>query len=439
MRNLSILLLFVCSCTTKLDINEKSYALGGVGAFAEAINAGVKTLALSTTLTPDEMDAFIDEATEVAKRNNCKIYRESDLIVTDLFPSEITKGLDVLLIYQDGTLDAYKTLKKDQQSLISSGAYEGKNREEIARRFGRMLSYSPQKINELLAQNTSFRTMSDFGITASNVFLYYDDLPKATKFYTEVLGLELIADYTMASIIRVADDAYIILVNAAEGMHSSEEPKTVALAFLTNELDQWYGHLKENKVPIRHTYEPKPGGAHDGFVAIDPEGYLLEFEMFKQHEENERFMPISKSAPRIETSTGLGFNGLITWTYQKNLQSMQEFYENVMGLEMVIDQGWAKVYQVSTTGYIGLVDEKRGMHSFTEDKGVTLSFWLDDLDGWYDYVDANKSFELRSSEISEGPEGKYRAFVGYGPEGYFLEFDHFYKHDDNNRLLELLK
>ena len=189
MRNYSILIpLVFFACTTELDINEKSYALGGIGAFAEAINAGVKTLALSTTLSPNEMDAFIDEAREVARRNNCLIYRESDLIVTDLFPSDIAKGLDVLLIYQDGTLEAYKTLKKDQESLISSGNYKGKNREEISRRFGRMLSYSPRKINDLLAQNTSFRTMNDFGITASNVFLYYDDLPKATKFYTKILN-----------------------------------------------------------------------------------------------------------------------------------------------------------------------------------------------------------------------------------------------------------
>jgi hypothetical protein len=54
-------------------------------------------------------------------------------------------------------------------------------------------------------------------------------------------------------------------------------------------------------------------------------------------------------------------------------------------------------------------------------------------------VKKNKSFELRSETVEEGPEGKYRAFVGYGPEGYFLEFDRFYEHTDNDRLLEILE
>ena len=149
MRYLLILLLFICSCTTKLDIKEKSYSLGGIGAFAEVINAGVKTLALSSTLSPAEMDKFIADAVEVAKRNNCKVYRESDLIVTDLFPEDVAKGMDVLLIYQEETLDAYLQLKDDQQAFIESDTYDQNAREEISRRFGRMLSYSPKKINSL--------------------------------------------------------------------------------------------------------------------------------------------------------------------------------------------------------------------------------------------------------------------------------------------------
>ncbi len=438
-RILPFLLIGFFACQTKLDINEKSYALGGIGAFSEMVNAGVKTLALSATLTPDEMDAFVKEAEEVAKRNNCKIYRESDLIITDLFPEDVALGKDVLLIYQGNTLDAYLTLKKDQQQMIDTDTYDKKAQEEIARRFGRMLSYSPQKINQLLAENTDFRTMSDFEIEASNVFLYYDDLAKATRFYTLVLGLELVADYGMATIIRVSNDGFIILVNAAEGMHTSAEPKTVALAMLTDDLPGWYDHLKSNKVPFRHQYNPKEGGPHNGFVVIDPEGYLLEFETFKQHKENEMFLPDIKNVPGIKTSHGLELNGIITWVYHKDLAGMQQFYENVLGLQMVIDQGWAKVYKVSSSGFIGLVDEKRGMHSFTEDKGVTLSFWLNDLDGWFEYVKQNHSFELRSEKLEEGPEGKYRAFVGYGPEGYYLEFDRFYKHTQNDRLLEILE
>lgn len=443
-----IVLISVMGCSgSKEEINEESYRLGTIGAFGEAVNAGVKQLALSAILTPEEMDGFIQEAEKVAEKNNVLLYREADLLVTDLFPEDIARGKEVLLIYQGTTKDQYLKLKADKAALVETGHYTGKEREEIARRFGRMLSYSPHKINQLLAENTSFRTMSDFGIQATNLFLYYKDLDKATKFYTETLGLELLSDYTMAKILRITSDSYLILVDATKGMHTADEPKTVALALLTNQLGEWYDYLKKEGVKIKYDYKPKEGGAHDGFVAIDPEGYLLEFETFKQHPENELFIPqldkaetiTSPSTQKNTVPDGLGFNATITWLYYKDLPPMEIFYEQTLGLSPIADQGWAKIYQSSNSGYIGLVDERRGMHNFTEKKAVNVSFILKDLDGWFKYVSENKPFELRSNEIGIGPENKYRAFVGFDPGGYYMEFDTFYEHRDNEKLLKYLR
>ncbi|MEQ9414333.1 MAG: glyoxalase, partial [Cyclobacteriaceae bacterium] len=109
-----------------------------------------------------------------------------------------------------------------------------------------------------------------------------------------------------------------------------------------------------------------------------------------------------------------------------------------LGLSLIADQGWAKIYQSSNSGYIGLVDERRGMHNHTEKKAVNVSFILKDLDGWFKYTSENKPFELRSNEIGIGPENKYRAFVGFDPEGYYMEFDTFYEHPDNEKLMKYL-
>lgn len=448
LKSLSLIVLIVmASCSDgKKEINEKSYRLGAIGAFGEAVNAGVKQLALSTTLSREEMDAFLPEAEKVAEKNNVLLYRETDLIVTDLFPGDIATGKEVLLIYQGTTKDQYLQLKADKAALVEAGRYVGKEREEIARRFGRMLSYSPHKINQLLAENTPFRTMNDFGIQATNLFLYYKNLDRATQFYTETLGLELLADYTMAKILRITSDSYLILVDASKGMHTADEPKTVALALLTNQLGEWYNYLKKEGVKIKYDYKPKEGGAHDGFVAIDPEGYLLEFETFKQHPENELFIPRLNNSPTITAPAsqkntvpkGLGFNATITWLYYKDMPLMEQFYEQTLGLSLIADQGWAKIYQSSNSGYIGLVDERRGMHNHTEKKAVNVSFILKDLDGWFKFASENKSFELRSSEIGIGPENKYRAFVGFDPEGYYMEFDTFYEHPDNEKLMKYL-
>lgn len=416
---------------------------GTVSAFAELVNAGVKQMALSSVMTADEMDEFLPLAKKEAARYNVEVYRENDLIVTDLFPHDVAEGKEVLVLFQGLTKDAYLKLKEDKKQYEADGDYSLTERQDVARRFGRLLSYTPRQINRLLSENTEFRVMDDFGIQATNVFLYYKDLAAATQFYSETLGLELITEYDNASILRIATNSFVILVDAAKGMHTAEEPKTVALALLTRQLPDWYDYLKSKNVPIKYTYKPKEGGPHDGFVAIDPEGYLLEFELFKQHKENERFVPVLATNEEVPTTVSfnnkkLAFHASITWLYYQDLLAMQDFYEDVLGLELVADQGWTKIYKATDTGFIGLVDEKRGMHDFTEDKAVNVSFIMKDLDGWFDYVKSKAPFSLRSTEIGEGPDGKYRAFVGFDPEGYFMEFDRFYPHKDNSKLMEYL-
>ena len=136
-----------------LDIDQRSYNLGGIGAFGEMVNIGVKKMALSAALPPEDMDALIEEATRVAKRNNVEIYRENDFLVTDLFPASITNGKHVLVIYKGETKQKYLDLKNRKSRLVASNQYTDQAREEIARRLGVMLSYPEWKINELISHN----------------------------------------------------------------------------------------------------------------------------------------------------------------------------------------------------------------------------------------------------------------------------------------------
>lgn len=443
--SLSILLLGN-ACTNSAEQSQMGYRLGAFAAFSEAVAAGAKGLAISEPMTTEAMEAFLVEAKSIAEYYQVSIFREKDFLQTDLFTEDVASGKEVLLIYQGQGLAKYEAIKADRKALAEAGKYEGAARMKIARRFGRLLGYSPQGINELLASQTDFRTMRDFGVEASNTFLYYKNLAAATEFYQDILGLELLADYGMATTFRISAESYLILVDAAEGMHSADEPKTVALALLTDQLEAWWNYLNAQKVPVKYSYKTKEGGPHDGFVMIDPEGYLLEFELFKQHPENEGFMPyldqaehFTTSAARAKVPNGLGFKASITWLYYQDMLEMQQFYEEVLGLEMVADQGWTKIYGVSNTGFIGLVDERRGMHDFTEEKAVTVSFFLKDLKGWYDYVKAKQPFELRTGEWETGPKKRYNAFVGYDPQGYFMEFDRFLEHPENKKLLESLE
>ena len=133
-------------------IDERSYQLGIMGGFAEVVRLGVKTLALSEVMHPDEMDGVMEDAAVIAKRNRVEIWRETDFLVTDLYPANVAEDKHVLLIYTGGTLDKYLALKADKETLIEAGNYEGEEREEIARRFGHLLSYPEAVIDDLLQQ-----------------------------------------------------------------------------------------------------------------------------------------------------------------------------------------------------------------------------------------------------------------------------------------------
>ena len=162
MRCASILaLIALCACQpppaeeTSTDpnaIDERSYQLGVIGAFAEVVGVGVKRLALSSAMAPDDMAGLLEEAKKIVARNDALSFLETDFLVTDLFATEVTDGKHVLFIYLDPVKDEYIALKARKQSLIENGQYEGEARKEIAREMGRLLSYPEERIEAMLAE-----------------------------------------------------------------------------------------------------------------------------------------------------------------------------------------------------------------------------------------------------------------------------------------------
>jgi hypothetical protein len=134
-------------------IDDRSYQLGIIGGFSEVVRLGVKTLALSEVMSPEEMDGMIEDIAVIAERNEVQTWRETDFLVTDLYPANVADGKHVMLIYTGDTLDRYLAIKADKAALRAAGNYEGAAREEIARRFGRLLSYPEPVIDELLARD----------------------------------------------------------------------------------------------------------------------------------------------------------------------------------------------------------------------------------------------------------------------------------------------
>jgi lactoylglutathione lyase len=111
---------------------------------------------------------------------------------------------------------------------------------------------------------------------------------------------------------------------------------------------------------------------------------------------------------------------LITFIYYKDLQKGIDFYGDVLGFPLEIDQGWSKIYRISEAGYVGIVDEARGMQNWHEKKTVQICIRVPRVDPWYDFA---KELGVENlSKMFESDELKIKAFVFDDPEGYQIEF-----------------
>ena len=109
----------------------------------------------------------------------------------------------------------------------------------------------------------------------------------------------------------------------------------------------------------------------------------------------------------------------ITFLYYRDLPGAMQFYEDVMGLPLAIDQGWCKIYRICQAAHVGLVDENKGMHKWTAVKPVQLCIRVPDVDDWYSYAKGKNLDGL--SEFFENRDLGIRAFVFNDTEGYQIE------------------
>jgi lactoylglutathione lyase len=119
-----------------------------------------------------------------------------------------------------------------------------------------------------------------------------------------------------------------------------------------------------------------------------------------------------------------GVEGLITFLYYEDLEGAVRFYEDVMGFEKIVDQGWAKIYRVAGEAHVGLVDGSRGYHRPSPSKPVMVTVVVDNVDAWYRYLRVMGVETL--TEPRDHEELGVRAFLLEDPEGYVIEIQKFY-------------
>jgi hypothetical protein len=136
------------------DFNLVSYHAGINTAFAEVVGAGCKKLALSSPYEPWLADKMMEPTKSSVDKYGVLLEVEDDLITTLLFPKTIAEGKIVFLIAKSDTiLNDYHKLKELKKESDKEGNPE-KLEKVIALRFGKLLSYSPDKIRKLIEKNS---------------------------------------------------------------------------------------------------------------------------------------------------------------------------------------------------------------------------------------------------------------------------------------------
>ncbi len=136
-----------------LKIDRISFQLGMINCFVEMVACGVKKLALSPPLSPEDYKKIEKASNEIVYGFDIQSYLEKSLLVTDLQSEDFTRGKWSVLYFRDNdVLKTYLQLKKKKKELEELGRYDRAARKEISRQFMRLLSYPENVIEEKLSK-----------------------------------------------------------------------------------------------------------------------------------------------------------------------------------------------------------------------------------------------------------------------------------------------
>ena len=137
----------------KYKLDQVSFELGMINCFAEMVSCGVKKLAISPPLYPENYDLIGPLSDEIVRGFGIRSYLEKSLLITDLQTEDFTRGKWSILYYEkESVLEDYLKLKEKKKNLEEMCKYDEFERKTISREFMRLLSYPDHKIAEKLAK-----------------------------------------------------------------------------------------------------------------------------------------------------------------------------------------------------------------------------------------------------------------------------------------------
>ena len=118
-----------------------------------------------------------------------------------------------------------------------------------------------------------------------------------------------------------------------------------------------------------------------------------------------------------------GISAGITFFYHKDIEPAVRFYGEIMGFQLVSDQGWAKILRIAGNSYMGVVAGEKGFHRLQEKNAVLLTVVVDNVQAWHERLRETEAILL--TELQDKPDIQVRCFFLQDPAGYAIEIQQF--------------
>jgi hypothetical protein len=108
--------------------------------------------------------------------------------------------------------------------------------------------------------------------------------------------------------------------------------------------------------------------------------------------------------------------------YYKDISLVVPFYEETLGLARTYNDDWVKIYQITPTSSVALVQEGEGsFHRAQAENAVMLSIVTEQVDDWYRRLKRDEGIKFLK-DIYNNEHAPIRAFLVEDPGGYSIEF-----------------
>lgn len=110
----------------------------------------------------------------------------------------------------------------------------------------------------------------------------------------------------------------------------------------------------------------------------------------------------------------------VTFLYTRDLAKTAHFYEAVMGLALVLDQGSCRIYRLSDDGFLGFCERAEAPE---EPTGIIFTIATGAVDAWYDHL-TEQGVVFEKPPTFNPDYNIYHCFLR-DPNGYLIEIQYF--------------